>query len=195
MSTYLSSKLHYVVCSLDVCLLVPVWNLPSRSCMMTGQLYQACLTVRCLIYWMMPVYLYDFYYLYDFFLPVWCLSTCMMSSNQYDICSTVWYLPRTECLLPTCMTSANLYEVWSTVCSLLNYMITIYHMMSTLLYDVCLPVWFLPTCLVSAYGDDVFQPVWCLPPCVVSCQLYDICSLFEVCLPLYMPACLMSAHL
>jgi hypothetical protein len=68
-------------------------------------------------------------------------------------------------------------------------------MMSPLLYNVCLPLWCLSTCVASAYLYDVYLPVWCLLNVYVCSTLWclylnDVSS-SEWCL-LY---CMMSAYL
>jgi hypothetical protein len=59
------------------------------------------------------------------------------------------------------------------------------------LYDACLPVLCLLTCILSAalmsallYG--LCLPVSCLPSCTMTAQLNNVClTCFDVCLPVY----------
>lgn len=89
--------------------------------------------------------------LHDVCSMVWCLHTCMMSAQQYD----VQYVLPERCLptstmwcLPICITYAYLYEVCSTASCLPT------SMMSSHLFDVASP-------------NDVHTLVWCA-------QLYDV---------------------
>jgi hypothetical protein len=103
------------------------------------------------------------------------------------------------------------------------YVCSIVWWMFAFLYDVCLPILCLATCVddvwfpvwynalvpVSSYLYDVCLPIWCLPICVMSAYLYDVClpiwclpicvmsaSLYDVCLPIWwLPICVMSAYL
>ncbi len=79
-----------------------------------------------------------------------CLLSSRMSAQLYDVCLLFW------CLLNDVMT-ARLYEVWSTVrclptCMMFAQLDVIHlhtYVMFVLLYDVCLPVWWLLNCVMS----------------------------------------------
>jgi hypothetical protein len=120
-------------------------------------MYNGCSTVRCMFNCMST-------YLYNVFLPVRCLLNCIMSDYLYYICLLssmmsvqlydVWLL--LWCLLNDVMT-ARLCEVWSTVRCLPTCMmfaqLDVIHLhtyaMFVLLYDVCLPAWWLLNCVMS----------------------------------------------
>jgi hypothetical protein len=55
---------------------------------------------------------------------------------------------------------------------ILFYSILFYSLMSGQLYDVCLPVWCLCTCIMSTYLYDICLPVWHLPTRVIFACLY-----------------------
>jgi hypothetical protein len=138
-----------------------LWCLP--TCMISGYWHHVFLfssqPALCQLNYMMSAYLYDV------FLPVWCLPTywCLLkmvwSLPTCVMCSTGWYLP-TCILFPT-------------------------YMISALLYDVCLLVWSLPTCMMSAHLYDIF-----LLTCMRSAQLHEICLT-----PWWQYTCMMSALL
>jgi hypothetical protein len=134
------------------------------------------------------------------FLPVWRLSSFMMSA-QYDVCIPVLYLHSCVisvqlyvCLLVWCtlngMMSARLCDACSTIWCLPTYNVCLVvrfvptRMMSAQLCHVCLPV------LMFAQLYDVclsvhcllYCTVWCLPICTMSAYLYG-CCLTVWCLP------------
>jgi hypothetical protein len=110
------------------------------------------------------------------FLAVWCLPSCLKSS-QYDVCMSVLYVPSS-------MISAQLYDVCLLVWCMLN------GVMSARLYDVCSTIWCLLSCIIASYPYDVCLTVSCMRTCLIFAQLYDV-SLPVWCL-LY-PHCMMSA--
>ncbi len=106
-------------------------------------------TIWCLPTSMMSVFLFAF------FLDVLRLLNYVMSACLYDICSIMWCLPSFTMF-------AQLYEVSSTVWCLSSIIVSadLYYMpncrmsaqctMSIFLYPVFLPVWCVPTCMMSA---------------------------------------------
>ncbi len=67
-------------------------------------------------------------------------------------------------------------------------------MLSAQLYDVCLlvcwTVWCLPACMLSVQLYDVCLPIWCLPNCMISSYPYGVCSTVSC-----MHTCLIFAQL
>ncbi len=141
-------------------------------------------------------------YLYDVFLPVWrlptciCLLNCVMSARLCAACTAVWYA--------YWMMSANLYsfsylhDFCSTVWCLFTCMKSVH------LHDVCSSLWYFPAYLyevsstarnlfntmMTVYLYDVCFIVWCPPTCMIFSYLYDA-WLPGLCLLNWM----MSAHL
>jgi hypothetical protein len=90
----------------------------------------------CLLVWCLPTCMMSVY-LYDSFLPVWCLLNC-----------TVW-------CLPTCMMSPLLYDV----CLPAYFFSCLYDICclpSAQLHDVCSTIWYLPI-LYDVYYTDVME--------------------------------------
>ncbi len=81
-SAYLYNFFLPVRCLLSAWCLPPLWCFP--TCMIFAQLYDVCLPVRLFPTCIMSAYLYDVRFLptfmKDFFIPVWCLIFCSMSS-------------------------------------------------------------------------------------------------------------------
>jgi hypothetical protein len=97
-----------------------------------------------------------------------------------DTC-TVW-------CLPTCMVYLSTYVCW------LYYVFLPVQNSVCSLNDVCLPVWCLLTCIMSAYLYSVCYTA-CLPTSMTSAFLYYVC-LLVLCLPiLYLLICVMTAQL
>jgi hypothetical protein len=122
-------------------------------------------------------------YLYDVCSTVWCLLNCMMSAQLYEVClpynvlSIGWCLPRVIAIFLYNFFLC-LHGVWSTVWCLSTCM------MSAQLYVVCLPEWCLLSCMMPAYLYDVFSTEWKM-----------FAHPYDVCLPLYLPTCMMSVNL
>ncbi len=132
-------------------------------------------------------------YLYDFFLPVWCLPTCtmtaylryvclpvhIMSGYLYDVTSCYPYVCLPACL-PTWMISDYLYHVFLFVCQLaiwlLNYVISAYlYAVLDLSSSAC---WHLPD----------------LPACILLiCLLHPYIILLPASVLLYSSACCASS--
>jgi hypothetical protein len=106
-------------------------------------------------------------------------TTCV-SSYLCGVCLPVW------CLLST--TSAFLYYIFLPVWFLVNFMMFAYlydgvitvksarlcPVSSTIWCLQCLPIWGLPSCMISSYPYDVCSTASCLPTCLMFSQLYDI---------------------
>jgi hypothetical protein len=120
-------KMSAPIC--DVC--ISVWCL--LNFMASAQIYDVCLHVWLIS--MMLLYGMTSAYLDDFFLPVLCLPKCVTSALQHDPGRPVWN-PSTVWCLHTFMVFSYLYDAF------LLY-----------LYDVCPPVWWLLSCMVSAYRN------------------------------------------
>jgi hypothetical protein len=92
-----------------------------------------------------------------------------MSSNLFDDFPTVWSLTSLW-YLPTCMISSYLYNFCLPVGRLL------YCMMSAYLCNCSLSVWCLFYRKMSVYLYEVFLPLWYLSTSTMSAQLNDACS-------------------
>ncbi len=176
----------------EICL--PVGHL--LNCIMSTYLCAICLPGLCLLTCMMSAQLYDVCS------TVWCLLNCMMSAQLYDVCSTVWCLPNCmmsalpddvslSLFLPTCypisscMKSAllhdeksllpTLYDRWVACASKVYKNATKNTMMSACLNFVCLPVWCLLKCMISA---DLYESVNCIKTLLAWLLLYCM-----ICLP------------
>jgi hypothetical protein len=142
---------------------------------------------------------------------LWCLPICMKSTCVYHFCLRVWCLLNCTmsaqlyaCLpcmvFPTRMISTFLYIRCLFNCMMSDQLCDVYtNMISAQLYDVCStgnvcpPVWFLPSCVMSVYLYGVFLSVWYLPTCLLNWMICstvylttcDVCSTVW-CLPIFM---------
>jgi hypothetical protein len=207
---------------------------------MLAHLYYVHLPVFCLLYCMMSAYLHDVRLLVQYvclyyaflsvlwllnwmmtaYLCIWCLPTCSVSRFLYlqvissypdKICIPVWFLP--PCIMSSYlysiisahrMMSANLHDACSPVLCPLTCIL------SSVLYDVRLSAWRLPTCTVympilclpicvmTAQLNDDCLPIWCLPTCSMSRFLYlQVISSYpdKICIPVwFLPPCIMSGY-
>ncbi len=158
----------------DACL--HVWHM--LNCIVSAYLFDVCCTSWCLST-----------YIGNFFLPLYFLLCFIMFIYLHDFCSTIWctfflYVCSTVWCLPTCMTPAYLNDFLPSWCffflvpSLPNRVMSTLSILCLLnsmtsaklyesayfydLYDVCLPVWCVPTCTMSARLYYVRLLEWCL---------------------------------
>ncbi len=140
------------------------WCLP--TCVISSYLWNASSTVRCLPVRLVSPYLYGACstislpaclmspsfmvsaQLYDVCLTVWCLLNCMVSAQLY-VCLPVFSLPACR-FLPSCMMCAD--------CVVSALSLSVWWLLN---------LWCLPTCLKSAQLWDVCLPVQCLPTCMI----------------------------
>jgi hypothetical protein len=125
---------------------------------------------------------------------VCCLHNCLEISHLYDVYSTDVCQP-----VQYCMISAQLYDICTTVCMMSAYCYQ-YDVYSTLYYLLFCVI--LPRCVMSAQLYNVCLPIYCLPTSLMSAYLHDFNSVFDVCLPVwclptvwYLLNCMMSAYL
>jgi hypothetical protein len=133
----------------------------------------------------MSAYRMNSNYLYYFCLPILCLLNCVISILTYSI---------------LCLVISTL-DVWL---PLLNNVVlpVLYgvYLMSTK-YDVCIPVLYLPSCMISAQLYDVCLFLRCMLNGMLSVQLYDTClpigclPSFDFFLPYCLLNCVMSIYL
>ncbi len=151
-------------------------------------------------------------------LYLWCLVTFMISSYPYAVCLPVWYLP-------ACMyvyVSTQLYDacflqyVWLPEPRFAIMLLVQYNVLC--LFNACIPIWFLPLCIMSVYCTNV---AWLrlmsgylydvsLPVVHMSAQQYDVCLrvwclpvvwclstlfLYYICSTVWLPTNTMSAFL
>ncbi len=108
----------------------------------------------------MPTCDMDGFFAYDVWLPEWCLPTCIIPAQLYDVCLLVDVLQPVWCLPPCAMSCYFAYDAW-------------------------LPVLCLPTCIISAQLFDVCLLVCCMSNCMMSVYLYYFCLLYCVCSTVY----------
>jgi hypothetical protein len=148
---------------------------------MSAYMYDAYLPVLCLLAAFCPLYFMMSAYLYGL-----CQSVCIMSSYLYHDCSAKWRLSNLYdvCLPVLCLASFT-YDIWLSVqndvllpvwclppsimsgyfnwclapCEMSGYL-----NVSAQLYDVCLLVWNLPTCMMSATRTMSDYLYYCLVP-------------------------------